>query len=633
MRNKTKILKAAIWIAFAILVSIVKSYTVVAQTKKDTVFLEEEKLSYKLKEVVITATKRPIMLAKVPVQTVLITKDEIKESNAKNISELLVSVPGINIRSENVPGSSAWQSTLGGLDFDKGYALVLINGERVLGGGMGEYGISINQIPVEMVERIEVVKGPASALYGSDAIGGVVNIITELVPEKPLFTSSIGAGSYDTYLGSVTYGQPIGKFGFLANFNRKDAKRGRYGKSEDDFTGQYALTKFQYKVSPKATLNLGVNYDDIKWEYATEKKARISPSFEINLPSESAFKIKSYYYNLDFDLFSPGYTRRFGDITLMQAETQYTKPLGKKNVATTGIEYIGTDINMDVSIDTYFVNKKTDLLSFYLQDEITLRPFNFVLGGRVDNHSVYGTEYNPKISAMWNISDSTRLRLSAGKAFKSPTIRQLYVFFKHGNWWNEPNENLEPEKSWGYSVGLEQVFKNLHANLNIFRNDINNIIAQVETDEKIDNVPVKIWENYQKAYTQGIELSINAFVFRTLTVNLASTYLDTKNLETGKRLPYTSEYIGSTGINYKIKSWKLSFHWNTSYYSECFSDAANTKKINDYSVSNFKLIKGITKGLEFSFEIDNIFDSDYGEPDMDWLGRTISGKLFFKLSK
>lgn len=596
-----------------------------AQQTKDTI------KTYYLDEVVITATKTPHKLKDVPIETILITKEDIENSNSKNVSEILRDISGFNIRGENVPGSSAYQSTLRGLDFDKGYALVLINGERILGGGMGEYGVSVNQLPVEMIERIEIIKGPASALYGSDAIGGVVNIITKPIPEKPLFTSSVGRGEYDTYLAGISCAQQIGKFGFLANFNREGSKRGRYSASEDDFTGEYAHTKFQYKISSRTTLNMGVNYDDIKWEYSTEKKSRISPSFETTFSDESVFKLKAYYYNLNFDLFSPGYTRRFGDIIFTQIELQYTRPFGKKHMLTTGIECLNRDVDIDVSIDTFFVDKKTDLLSFYLQDEINLSPFNIVLGGRADLHSVYGTEYNPKISAMWNISDNTRLRLSAGRAFKSPTIRQLYVFFKHGNWWNKPNENLEPEKSWGYSVGLEQVLKNLHANLSIFRNDINDIIAQVETDQYINNVPVKIWENYQKAYTQGIELGINAFIFKTLSINLGYTYLDAKNLDTDKRLPFTSEHTGSTGINYKISPWKLSFHWNTNYYSPCFSDATNTKKIIDYSISGFKFTKGITDKLDFSFEIDNIFESNYGEPNKPWLGRTIFGKLFFKL--
>ncbi|MFH1005127.1 MAG: TonB-dependent receptor plug domain-containing protein [Bacteroidota bacterium] len=244
------------------------SLSIMAQEEKK----EEKLLFHKLSEVVITATKSPQVLAKIPVQTILITSDDIKASNAKNISELLASVPGIYVRGENVPGASAYQSSIRGLGFDKGYVLVLIDGERVLGGGMGESGTSVNQVPVGMIERIEIVEGAASALYGSDAMGGVINIITKQITEKPLFTSLYGRGEYDTYIAGVGCGQQIGKFGFLTNFNKDGSKRSRYSASEDDFTGEHVFTKFQYKMSSKAMLNLGANYDDLKWKYSTEKK-------------------------------------------------------------------------------------------------------------------------------------------------------------------------------------------------------------------------------------------------------------------------------------------------------------------------------------------------------------------------
>jgi len=146
-----------------------------------------------LMSVTVTGIKRPKYLKDTPVETAVITRKEIENSNAKNISEVLKIVPGFFIFGENVPGVSCYNSRLRGFDFDRGYNLVLIDGERVLGGGMGEYGISVNQIPTEMIQQIEVVKGPASVIYGSDAVGGVVNIITKPVLEKPLFSLSCGS--------------------------------------------------------------------------------------------------------------------------------------------------------------------------------------------------------------------------------------------------------------------------------------------------------------------------------------------------------------------------------------------------------------------------------------------------------
>jgi len=586
---------------------------------------EKVKKAEELPEVVVTATRTPHTLEDVPVETVLIPKEKIEKSNSKNVSEILREVPGFYIQGENVPGQSAWRSKLRGLDFDRGYGLILINGERVLGGGMGEYGISLNQIPVEMIEKIEVVKGPSSVLYGSDAMAGVVNIITKPIPEKPLFTASGGYGSYDTSMLNVGYGRWLNdKFGFFISTNYEKSQRGKYGAKKDDFEGKYVYTNLAYKISPKIMLGLRMNYDNLEWRYETNEKLRISPSVEINLPDNSVLKLKGYWYNFDLDLFSPGYTRRFGDVSYTQTEIQYTKPIGNIHLVTVGGEYLHR--NVDLTVGTRKIDKNLDISSFYLQDEVTLKPVSIVIGGRVDNYSLYKTEFNPRISFMWDISENTRLRLSAGRAFKIPTIRQLYVYFKHGTWWNIPNEHLKPEKAWGYSAGIEHVFsKRLTVNLAAFRNDVEDIIVAVKKSAN-----EREWRNFQKAYTQGLEFGAKMSVLDNLAFNLGYTYLETENKDTGRELPYNPRHVASFRIDYEIKSLKMSLHWLTNYISSSYTTEANTQKTKDYSISNFKIVKEITKNINFSLDFDNIFNSDYGEPDKDWLGRVIFGKLSLK---
>lgn len=574
-------------------------------------------------KIVVTATKTPHTLKDSPVETVLITKEEIKKSSANNISELLRNIPGFYILGENVPGSSAWQSRLRGLDFDRAYGLILINGERVLGGGMGEYGISLNQIPLEMIERVEIVKGPISALYGSDAIAGVINIILKSIPSEPLFTSSIGYGSEETSSLNIGYGRWINKFGFFLSASREASKRGRYGGGEDNFKGHYGYTRFAYRLSPSATLNLGLNYDDQRRIYAIEKKWRISPSFEVT-SRDSILKIRCYWHKLNLDSFSPGYTRRFGNITYTQAEAQYTRYLGKKQIFTIGGEYLIKDI------DANFADKIEKVASLYFQDEIDMKNFKFALGGRIDNHSLYGTEFNPKTSVIWNLKDSISLRASVGRAFKSPTIRQLYVFFKHGPWWNKPNEKLAPEISWGYSFSIDGTFsEKFFTSLSLFRNDLKDLIVPVESDERINNSPVRTWQNIQKAYAQGFEVSLDSKVLDNLSLGVGYTFLDSKNRYTNKKLPYNPRDNVSININYQIKPLKASIHWTTNYVSRAYRDEANTKMAESYSVSNLKLIKELKKNFMFSFEAHNIFDSDFGEPDKEWLGRTIFARLIF----
>jgi outer membrane receptor for ferrienterochelin and colicins len=326
---------------------------------------EKVKKAEELPEVVVTATRTPHTLEDVPVETILIPKEKIEKSNSKNVSEILREVPGFYIQGENVPGQSAWRSKLRGLDFDRGYGLILINGERVLGGGMGEYGISLNQIPVEMIEKIEVVKGPSSALYGSDAMAGVVNIITKSIPEKPLFTASGGYGSYDTSMLYIGYGRWLNdKFGFFISTNYEKSERGKYGARKDDFEGKYVYTNLAYKISPKIMLGLRMHYDNLERRYETNEKLRISPSVEINLPDNSVLKLKGYWYNFDLDLFSPGFTRRFGDVSYTQTEIQYTKPIGNIHLVTVGGEYLHRKV--DLTVGTRRIDKNLDISSFLL---------------------------------------------------------------------------------------------------------------------------------------------------------------------------------------------------------------------------------------------------------------------------
>ncbi len=600
--------------------------TLWADEKKDI-----ETKESKLGEIVVTATKTPHTLEDVPVETVLITSEDIEKSNAKNVSEILREVPGFYIQGENVPGSSAWRARLRGLEFDKGYGLILINGERVHGGGMGpETGMSLNQIPVEMIEKIEIVKGPSSVLYGSDAMAGVVNIITKTIPDKPLLTSSVGYGSRETSLLNASYGQWIDKLGFFVSAHRETSERGRYGAGDDDFKGEYVLVRIAYKFSPSLILNVGINHDDWKWTYTAEERFRISPSVEITLSDDSTLKLKGYWYKHDLDTFSPGYTRRYGDIKYTQLEGQYTKAIGSNQLLTGGIEYFQRDI--DLISGSARIVKSLEIKSLYLQDEITLKPFNVVIGARVDDNSLYGTKFNPKASLLWDIGDTTRLRLSTGKAFKSPTIRQLYVSILHSTYWIISNENLKPESSWGYSASLEHKFSNsISASLGAFRNDIKDIIVSIQTPDKIQGLPVRTFKNVQKAYTQGLELSANANVLENVSLRFGYTYLDTKNKDINKKLPYSPENVASFGLDYEIKPLQMSLHWSTNYISGCYRDETNTQKSGSHYISNLKIKKEITKNITASIDIDNIFKSDYGEPERAWLGRVIFAKLTMKI--
>lgn len=577
---------------------------------------------FELKEVVVTATKTPHLLKDIPVETIVITRDNIENSNALTLPQLLRTVPGINIIGENAPGESSWRSKIRGLSFDDGYALILIDGERVKGGGMGEYGISLNQIPLDMIKKVEIVKGPASVLYGSDALAGVINVITKAVPTRCIYGAELAYGSFETFNGSLNFGNKFGKFGFFLNGNREQSTRSKYGGSEDEYKADHFMGKFGYTFSENSNMGLKVIYDDQHWEYEDDNKIRVSPDFKIKFSDVSDLTIKGYWYRWYLDSHSPGYTKRYGPTIYTQGEAQYNSPIGEKQIITVGTEYLDEDIELNVG--DQLVDKKRTTTSLYLQDEIKfIESLTLILGGRMDSNSQYGTEFNPKGNLLLKITDNTRIRTSIGKAFKSPTIRQLYVFFKHGGWWNKPVADLAPEKSIGYSIGLEHLFsEKLISNFTLFRNDINDMVVRIDTAEKIDGIPVRTWKNIGEACTQGIEIQLRSQPIKGLSLNIGYTYLDTKDIETGKKLPYNPSNTANLTVLYDWRKLGLTFGIENGYIGEMYKDTGNTQKINSYSITNARISKNITGYAKISLEGENLLNSDYGEPTREWLGTT-----------
>jgi outer membrane receptor for ferrienterochelin and colicins len=600
---------------------------------------EEEEKVFKLGEVVVTATKTPHMLKDVPVETVVITKDEIERSSAQTVTDILRYVPGLFVRSEDSPGISSWRTKIRGLDFNSGYGLILIDGQRVKGGGMGEYGYGLNQIPPEMIERIEIVKGPGSVLYGSDAMAGVINIITKPTPDRTITGFQAGYGSHDTQVYSAYGGTKVDSFGVFLNVSREKSEMGEYGynsERNEDYERDRVDAKFSYdlKQNINFSLNLAGEDADRKQKYLTKDTVRYSDDYKILVAPElkaafednSSLLVRGYYYDWNFkskEYGTPsGFTPTRGDMYYRDIEGKYSKPFWKTHLGTLGAEYLQEELDYNLSDETI------DTISGYLQDEagfIIWKPLKVVLGGRVDNHSKYGTEFCPKISLMWELTDKRRIRGSVGRSFKSPNIRQLYykVPYQHGSYWFRSNPDLDAEKSWGYSLGGEQgLGDRVLFGISLFRNDVKDKVVWLESGETINGLPVKIGENVAKAYTQGAEAEFKAIISKGLSVNLGYTYLDTEDRENHKELTYCPRHTITGQVIYEYKPWGLTFNMGSQYVGKMYKDAENTRETKNYSLVDIKIIKKLTKFALISVEGNNIFDSDYGEPERDWWGAT-----------
>ena len=650
------------------LLSIVAAVVLAASVTFSWADEPNEKGITRLEDIVLTGTKTPHALKDVPVETVVITRDDIERTNAQNAMDILKNIPGIDASvHDDVFGTYTWRAKLRGLNFNDGYGLILIDGQRAMGcgqsGGMGEYGIGLNQIPVDMIERIEVVKGPSSALYGSDAVAGVINIITKKVPEKATGRAGIAYGWYkikerrsdgeitepsdDGHSRNlsqhyVSFGDRISdRSGYLLSYN--------YDSAED--IGEDPVKSDRHSFMGKLDADLSESIDMyLKFELSDYEKAdnreeeshRVSAGIDFRPREDHFFSLKAYTYTWDFTHGSPGYSHGYkdGDVGYDQGEIQYTWYFSDWNALTLGGE-LQTQ-NIDYLIRNYDnggnltsvvnVNEDVDTSSLYMQDEITLfKAFTLVGGLRYDDHSTFGSEVNPKLSLMYKFSEDTVFRASAGKAFKSPTIRQLYydIPYKHGDYYCKSNPDLEPETAVGYSASMEKWLfdRAIMFNLGYFRNDVDEMVVGEDTGETYNGLPLREYRNVEEAWTQGLEFMCRTYMAEEFSAFLSYTYTDSENEEIGKELTYTPKHVFSLSPAYELERYGLGTSATVSYISKQYKDSDNTDKIYGHTVVDAKIYKYLSDKGKLSFEVDNVFDSDKGDDDSFRTGRTFTAKL------
>ncbi len=644
--------------AFAPFVSFLPGFPGLAQADQSS--LEKSML---LDEVVVTATRTPHTMKDVPLETVVITRQEIERSNARNVMAALKTVPGItSTMHDDVFGTYTWRAKMRGLNFNDGYGLILIDGQRVMGcgqsGGMGEYGIGLNQVPVEMIERIEIVKGPGSALYGSDAMAGVVNIITKKSPEKPSGQAGVSYGWYKVkekvkndgskvypsddghYRNSsqayVSFGdRPLDRLGYLINYNYESAEDVREDPIQSDRHSLLVKTDFDATDNINIFLK-GEASDYQKKGNRDEDSYRLSAGFTWEPTDKYFLMVKGYTYNWDFVHGYPGYSYGYkhGDTGFDQAEIQYTWYGSADNVLTMGGEIQQQSIDYVINNadnSTIQVNEDVDIFSLYGQDEITLFDnLTMVAGLRFDNHSNFSSEVNPKLSLMYQVSEATILRASAGRAFKSPTIRQLYYSspYRHGDYYVQSNRDLKPETGVGYSAGVEQwlLNGNLMTSVSLFRNDVDDMVIREDSGTLYDGLPLMIYQNVESAYTQGVEFMAKAD-FQGISLDIAYTYTDSENKESNRDLTYVPKHSFSISPAYEWKEYGLGVSGVFVYTGRQYKDTANTSQIDANSVVDARIYKDLADKARLSFEATNIFDSDKGDDGNFRGGRTLLVKM------
>jgi outer membrane receptor for ferrienterochelin and colicins len=520
-----------------------------------------------LDEIVVTATRTENKVSNVPLPIQVISAKNIQFSGLQKLIDILQMQTGLVIA--NNPLGTALQGypnpfgdgvQLQGLD--PAYTLILVNGEPLIGRNAGI--LNLGRIAVGNIKQIEIIRGPATCLYGSDALAGVINIITE-VPQKNSLSLQTHYATNNT-LGLTAAATVKKKKTALELFINRyssdgyDLDKNIYGKTIDPFVDYSASARFSYNLSDKDKLTFSARYFSEKQFNNYLIYPESEPQVVKGTTEETDGSLFARYdhqvnsrFNYTASVYTTSYTNNAA-VYLKKNDSLYEKialtdfllrpevqiNIGKNPAA---LFVTGAGYNFEtVNSTRYSSLKELNAWYTFVQKQIQWKgKTNIIMGARFDKNSLYPAQLSPKLAVAYKVNPNLIFKGSVGAGFKAPDYRQQFLNFSnsligytilganelgHGLQMlqkaGQINQNinissylqpyqLSPEKSIGVNAGFDYTI-NSHAvfKINFFRNDISNLIEAYNLPfNKTNNQSIFSYKNLDKVFTEGIEVNVS----------------------------------------------------------------------------------------------------------------------------
>lgn len=595
----------------------------------------------KLDDVIVTS-KSEKSIKDLTGAVTIITAAEIEKINATNIKDILVRTPGIIKTAAGAMMGGRESISIRGLDST--YSLILVDGKKInpTDNYIGHSDFQYSWVPVNMIERIEIIKGAKSSIYGSSAIGGVINIITKKNTKKIYGEIDVQAGfsSAENDGDEKKISANIG-----GNISDKLYMFLGLNKNERDAVGGDGFTMFG-SATDEATYIEGLESKDaiLKLKYSIDDTQSIYASYIRGEEERKDYKNDDPTYDIERDIYSFGYEKSFEDISFSvdysKAEqdssaasmfAQYTHALendtlkGEAKISMIKNNYIV--FGAETSKETYERIKKDGSTqysfdarsnAYYLQDEINIGDFIVTLGGRFDDNQKYGSEFSPNAGLVYKVDENQRLKVSYGEAFKAPSVNKGSDGFGTGSH-GAPfgNDDLKAETAKNFELAYEYYGDSATFKSAVFKTDVENMIKAEGTS------PNARYENVDKAGTKGFELGLDYYFNDEHSMNVNYTYVKTEDKETGKDLTYKPKHTVNAGLSSEF-GWGISSYLSANYVGSQYSDGANNNKVSAYTLFNAQISKEIKKDLRIRIGVDNITDKEFDDADPYYLKRRLA---------
>ncbi len=629
----------------------------------------------RLRDVVVTGTRTEKPVLEVPVRTEVVNRREIEKTHARDLKEALEDVPGLLLKP--IHGKTGFQVWLQGINSDR--VLVVLDGEPI-SPSTGS-SVDLSQIGAMDIERIEIVKGATSALYGSNAMGGVINVITRKPSLPQSYQLSLDGGSYgDKNLSgdssdisarrlaaNLALKRPGGYLQLNADLRDKDGytldpdtfvSEGEEGSkinlnlrlawTPDDQTEIYILPRYyRENISNNTLSDLIPGVGKLK-KRKNEDASRFGTTLGVERKLDNGGRLRGWLLRENWQdvtqqdvIATPEIEQqRTAEIDTWRAELQWDRPVGENQVLTSGLllgqevmnQYQGTGRIRAPEVDS--AEKRN--IEAYLQDDIFIgEQWEVVPGIRMQEDSDFGFHVAPRINAMftpkWFADVITNVRMGIGRGYRVPNLKERFFVFDHSQlgYMIIGNDELQPESSDSYQLGIEFARANeFHADITLFHNRIKNLIdTRINPAKSNPAMNIFDYQNFARAMTQGVEISGSRRAGR-FEMKGSYTLLDSKDRDTGKTLKERPRHQIKLGADWYSKAGGTVLTLRGVYQSREFYDAENLLESPAWTTWDLKLTQAVGDRFKLFGGIDNLTD-EHRDPDVRYDRRPEAGRFIY----
>ncbi|HEX3675255.1 MAG TPA: TonB-dependent receptor [Rhizomicrobium sp.] len=580
--------------------------------------------------VVVTATRIPTPQSQIASSITVVTADQIAARQEQTLPDVLKDVPGLNVVQTGGPGGQTSVFLRGA---NSNHVKVLIDGIDVSDPSSTVGAFDFGQVLTPDIQRVEVLRGPQSGVYGSDAIGGVINIITKSGSGPAQFTAAVEGGSFDTFNQSAGVSGSTGGFHYAANVEHfysgatpvtpLDLLLPGEVRHDDKYDNLTASTKLGYDVTGDFDLGLVARYTNSQLHltgtdfnlFPSPPDATQSEGNTLQYYTRGTAHLVSFGGVLDETLglaysstrsndYSPDGPPSPSSGSRVKLDWQGNVRLSGDETLVLGAEHERDEVDVPVAANTSINSLYAEIQSnfgggFYNAANI-----------RYDDNDRFGSKVTYRIAPTYTIAATgTQLKASLGTGFKAPTLEEMFENFPPFGFFGNPN--LKPETSTGYDAGFEQPLFGDTAQFGAtyFRNNIRNLID--------DNATFTSYANVGRAETDGVESFIAYQPLDTLTLRADYTYTEANDEITHQELLRRPKHKVNFDANWQATG-ALSFNANVLYVSS-WTDGNRDFSIPrlrapSYTTTNVAANYDITGSLAVFGRIDNLFDAHYQNP-------------------